>query len=201
MPYPANRIHRHHPRLAPLAALTLGSRLKPGGGGQFSTPRYIDAAVDRNPTVIAEFKSGGGPMTTQLRLLIPLFGFLATIALQSGPGVAQRHCFTDGSRPFCGGMLECPRGYERTRSTRSGCIKGHIITCCERMGFISQSQKRGCTPSRYGTPGCPYPSFGVTNRACPVGTRGIWPRCRTIRGATCGKGMTGRPPNCYPVLN
>jgi len=114
------------------------------------------------------------------------------------------NCYWDGTAPICEGR--CRGGFVATRFNGSGCLTGSRVLCCEPMGFISQPQTRECTPARYGTPGCPYPSFGVSQRTCPVGTRGVWPRCRRIgyppSNEPCPRGMfKGGNGECYPILN
>src|SRR4051794_12251331 len=137
--------------------------------------------------------------------MLPALGMLVAAALSVGPASAEtfyRNCHWDGSGPICEGRCAPERDEVARRSTTQGCLTGRKLYCCQKMGSISQPQGgRECTPARYGTPGCPYPSFGSARRVCPPGTRGYWPRCRRIAGATCGSGMTGTPPNCYPILH
>lgn len=59
------------------------------------------------------------------------------------------------------------------------------------------------TPNKYGSyceliPVATQPQPLPEARRCPLGTVGVYPRCRRL--PTCGKGMEGTPPNCFPII-
>jgi hypothetical protein len=74
-------------------------------------------------------------MTIRRQLLA--MGVLMIVGLQAEPAAA-RWCFWDGSNPFCEGR--CPRDFVMTH--RQACFSGYKVRCCEKLGSISQSQKR-----------------------------------------------------------
>ena len=108
--------------------------------------------------------------------------FLAIVAstLWVAEPAAARECRWFGTDPICRG--HCPAGWEpqlfRGQPFKSKCsISGYHVSCC-----------RVCGPAQYGTPGCPYPSFGPKAPSRPS----VGP---------CGKGMyKGGDGQCYPLL-
>lgn len=119
-----------------------------------------------------------------------VFRYSALIALGIFAGVAYpaqeaaaRECRWFGTNPICN--QRCPRGWEPRlwggRAVRVPCtISGYLVSCC-----------RPCGPAQYGTPGCPYPSFGKVKPAPRVPDSSPCPP-RMFRG---GDGQ------CYPRLN
>jgi hypothetical protein len=65
-------------------------------------------------------------------------GFLAVLAVPTGPATAQRFCFWDGSPPIWRGR--CPKGFERVEVSIEWCANGFKVKCCEPLGVISQPQ-------------------------------------------------------------
>jgi hypothetical protein len=66
---------------------------------------------------------------------------LALLGAYAGPAEAQvryGNCYWDGSSPFCEGR--CRSGFV-VRGQRA-CFSGWKVKCCERMGSISQYQRR-----------------------------------------------------------
>jgi hypothetical protein len=72
-----------------------------------------------------------------IRQLLLAAGVLAIMGLQAEPAAA-RWCFWDGSSPICRG--KCPRDFVTTHV--QACFNGYKVRCCEKLGSISQSQKR-----------------------------------------------------------
>jgi hypothetical protein len=89
------------------------------------------------------------------------FAILAILACASGAANAQKwpsdaeECQWFGTAPLCDG--ECPAGWRIENYSGAGCVgtwgvSGTKAFCCKI--------KAPCGPRQYGTPGCPYPSFG-----------------------------------------
>jgi hypothetical protein len=104
-------------------------------------------------------------------------GLFAVLVAYPAEQASARVCQWFGSPPFCRG--DCPRGWEYT-GKRVPCTAGSMRYCC-----------RPCGPAQYGTPGCPYPSFGKVKPAPRVPDNSPCPP-RMFRG---GDGQ------CYPRLN
>ena len=135
--------------------------------------------------------------------MLRALGILVTTVLSIGFAQAATeyiNCHWDGTAPFCEGRCSSARGEVARNSNSNGCITGTRLYCCYAQGSNIHTVPP-CTPARYGMPGCHYPRFGTSRPRCPYGSIGFWPRCRKIAGATCGTGMTGTPPKCYPILH
>src|SRR5262245_20450261 len=87
--------------------------------------------------------------------LITLCSFVAATAWTAWltDPVDARECKWFGTPPFCRG--NCPAGWEYT-GKRVPCTTGSMRYCC-----------KPCGPRQYGTPGCPYPSFGGKEKPKP----------------------------------
>jgi hypothetical protein len=79
-----------------------------------------------------------------IRSKLCALGILAAAGLFIGAAEA-RDCIVVGTAPFCGTRPTCPANYERLAVMSSKCLTGHQAYCCEKQGFISQSQTRGST--------------------------------------------------------
>jgi hypothetical protein len=98
-------------------------------------------------------------------------------AMICAPGAAQAgECRLFGTGPFCAGS--CPAGWKLLQRRGSNCVTGSKALCCQ--------VDAPCT--RYGTPACPYPSFGK--------------RQKLPQAQSCGSGMfKGKDGQCYPLLH
>jgi hypothetical protein len=109
--------------------------------------------------------------------------------------------------------VRCPDGSlaQHIALCRKRCPDGSLVLQGQRCPVRPQPKPRSCpsgyrtlsTPNKYGaycelipvpTPPRPKPE----TRRCPPGWIGHFPRCR--RPATCGKGMEGTPPKCFPIV-
>ncbi|MGH6814818.1 MAG: hypothetical protein ACREC6_03875 [Hyphomicrobiaceae bacterium] len=84
-----------------------------------------------------------------------LYGLVGLAVLLTSTAADARECRWFGKQPFCKGR--CPPGWENVwrngQTVRVPCWTGHMRYCCKT-----------CGPAQYGTPGCPYPSFGGKRR-------------------------------------
>ncbi len=115
-----------------------------------------------------------------MRLVCRAKPLLATaiLAVVFSPVMAQASdCELFGTGPFCKGS--CPSGWKLLHMRGSNCVTGSKALCC-----------KVATPcTRYGTPGCPYPSLGKRLKL-PVAVK------------SCPGGMfKARDGQCYPLLH
>jgi hypothetical protein len=141
------------------------------------------------------------PLSHAAAIVIGAFLVLVTVASAE----AQQGCRWFGTAPVCDGR--CPAGWSLKEFSGRGCVgtwfaSGTKVLCCP-------------PPCKWGTPGCPFPSFGKKPRFEPLTTpceractrlatfaeRG---RCISRCKVTdpCPKGMfKGGDGQCYPRLN
>ena len=126
------------------------------------------SGIQRSPPTRSHAREEFAMLVLRASKLI-IIGFLAAMSFSAE---AAEECKVFGTAPFCAG--HCPAGWRGTGEVMmggsgqgQGCLTGRKVRCCRTVA----------TPDcRYGTPGCPYPSFG--SRAPSV------PDCRMVRRRT-----------------
>jgi hypothetical protein len=75
-----------------------------------------------------------------IRSKLCAIGMLTLVGLAVGPAEAAKYgnCYWDGTSPFCEGR--CRSGF--VVRGQKACFSGWKVKCCERMGSVSQGQRR-----------------------------------------------------------
>jgi hypothetical protein len=110
-------------------------------------------------------------------------GIVAAVSFYVSPA-ESRYCFWNP--PSCTNLLlSCPDNFESIMEQSCFLLAshGHQRLCCEKMALISQPQTQaqcGTSARQWGTPGCPYPSFGSPAAPAPTPSTTRFPRAPAI---------------------